>query len=95
MTQHTSQPTRYKPGQRSSVLDLNFTLDPDNVDNFTYLPSVGSSVLLGHTYVIKDFILTVIATGMKFNYCKGDYASMNEILSGKHFLMLLTLKKIR
>ena len=43
LTQHTFQPTRYKPGQRSSVLDLIFTLDPDNVDNLTHLPPVGSS----------------------------------------------------
>ena len=43
LTQHSSQPTRHKLGQRSSVLDLIFTLDPENVDNLIHLPPVGSS----------------------------------------------------
>ena len=43
---------------------------------------------------IKDFILTVIATGMKFNYRKGDYASMNEILSGKDWQTLFDASNI-
>ena len=55
LTQHTSQPTRHRPGQRSSVLDLIFTLDPENVDDLIHLPPVGSS---DHQY-LKDFILTV------------------------------------
>ena len=43
LTQHISQSTRHKPGQRSSVLDFIFTLDPENVNNLIHLPPLGSS----------------------------------------------------
>ena len=52
LTQHTSQPTRHKPGHRSSVPDLIFTLDPENVDDLIYLhlDPVITSALSGHMY---------------------------------------------
>ena len=91
LTQHTSQPTRHKPGQRSSVLDLIFTLDPDNVDNLIHLPPVGFSdhQCLIWSYVCYKGFYSDCNTGTKFDYRKGDYASMNEILSGKDWHTLL------
>ena len=50
LTQHISQPTQHKPGQKSSVLDLIFTLDPENVDELIHLATpVRSS---DHQYLI-------------------------------------------
>ena len=37
LTQHISQPIQHKPGQKSSDLDLIFTLDPENVDELIHL----------------------------------------------------------
>ena len=53
LTQHTSQPTRHKPGQRSSILDLIFTSDPANVDKLMDLPPIGSS---DHQCLIWSYI---------------------------------------
>ena len=96
LTQHTSQPTRHRPGQRSSVLDLIFTLDPENVDDLIHLPPVGSS---DHQYLIWSYVCNKgfhsdCNTGMKFNYCKGDYNSMNEILAESDWHTLLNSSSV-
>ena len=96
LTQHISQPTRPKPRQRSSALDLIFTLDPENVNNLIHLPPLGSSdhQCLTWSYVYYRGFYSDCNTGMKFDYCKGDYTSMNEILSGKDWHTLLSSSNI-
>ena len=62
LTQHTSQPTRHRPGQRSSVLDLILLLILRMLmilSIYLQLDPVITSTLSGHMYVTKDFILTV------------------------------------
>ena len=96
LTQHIFQPTRHKPGQRSSVLDLIFTLDPENVNNLMHLTPLGFSdhQCLTWSYVCYKGFYSDCNTGMKFDYCKGDYTSMNEILSGKDWHTLLSSSSI-
>ena len=37
------EPTHHQPSQRSSILDLIITKDPDDVNNLVHLPPPGSS----------------------------------------------------
>ena len=80
LTQHVQFPTRHRPNQRSSLLDLIFTDDPDKVqDIMNHLPPVGSSdhECLVWSYICYDnFTLNAPALN-KFNYPKGDYELMN------------------
>ena len=57
LTQHISQPTWHRPGQKSSVLDLIFTLDPANVDELIHLSSVGSS---DHQCLIWSYMIIML-----------------------------------
>ena len=69
LTQHISQPTRHKPVKRLSVLDLIFTLNPENVDNLIHLPHVGSSnhQCLTWSYVCYKGFYSDCNTVMEFN----------------------------
>ena len=82
LSQHTTQPTRNHPSQRSSILDLILTNDPDDVTNLVHLPPLGSS---DHNCLMWDLCCKVIhkqnKTNKLYNYFKGDYDSLNN-----HFL---------
>ena len=43
LTQHSLEPTRQRPGQKSSILDLVFTSDPDMVCDLFQSPPIGCS----------------------------------------------------
>ena len=81
--QHIIRPTRLRPGQEPSILDLGFSNEEFMVDNVTYLPPLGSS---DHESLLWPFICYANAPANKLrngsmNYPKGDYAAINESLS--------------
>ena len=43
LTQHSLGPTRHRPGQKSSILDLVFTSDPDMIQDFSQSSPIGCS----------------------------------------------------
>ena len=61
-----------------------------------HLSPLGSSdhQCLTWAYVCYKGFYSDCNTGMKFDYCKGDYTSMNEILSGKDWHTLLSSSSI-
>ena len=64
LTQHVLYPTRHIPGQRSSILDLVFTSNPNSIESMQHLSPLGSSdheCLL--QFRIKVFYKTVDTKG--------------------------------
>ena len=81
--QHIIRPTRLRPGQEPSILDLVFSNEEFMVDNVTYLPPLGSS---DHEPILWSFICYANAPANKrrngsMNYPKDDYSAINESLS--------------
>ena len=75
-------PTRQVPTQRSSILDLVFTDDPNSIDYIEHYPPLGSS---DHECLVFDFkCYTVLPsceeTPRRYNYWKGNYLAMCEEL---------------
>ena len=81
-TQHVKNPTRYREGNVSSVLDLIFTNEEDMVNDITFLPGLGKS-----DHLLLDFSLDCYTeervptkNSEKLNFFKGDYANINNQL---------------
>ena len=79
LSQHTTQPTRHHPSQKSSILDLIITKYPDNVTNLVHLPPLGSS---DHDCLMWELCSGAIhkrsKTTKSYNYFRGDYDSLNS-----------------
>jgi len=79
LSQHTTQPTRHHPSQRSSILDLIITNDADNVSNLAHLPPLGSS---DHDCLVWQLCCGALhkqnKTTSSYNYFRGDYDSLNS-----------------
>ena len=77
--QHVDQPTRYREGEKSNLLDLVFTREEGMISKVEYLPPLGAS---DHLCLKVD--INLYADKPKFEpryqYYKGDYKSMNEDL---------------
>ena len=81
-TQHITNPTRYREGNVSSVLDLIFTNEEDLVNDISYYPGLGKS-----DHLVLDFSLdcytelnTSKNTSEKLNFFKGDYVNLRSQL---------------
>ena len=77
LIQHITEPTRYRIGQRSNVLDLIFTMD-DIVDDIKYLPPVGKSDYCAIIFNVKNNIQLKPNHSKKVfrNYNKANYDAM-------------------
>ena len=80
LTQHQCEPTRYRYGQRSNILDLVFTSREETISDITTSAAIGKS---DHCTLIFDMKLTGgdhVAREMKYLYDKADYDAMREKL---------------
>ena len=79
LTQHVTEPTRYRPGHTPSMLDLILTNEEGMVHSLRYLPGLGSS-----DHVILEFVLMCYsqkkAVNSSLNFNRGDYDMLRTIL---------------
>jgi len=80
LIQHISGFTRHSPGQRSSLLDLVFTFNPNSIDNVQHCWPMGSS---DHDCIIFKFNCYTTCTDhkevpCKLNFWKGNYLAICE-----------------
>ena len=79
LTQHITEPTRYRTGQKENVLDLIFTLHEDVVEDIKYLPPIGKS---DHCSIIfsvnKGENQTKNEKKTFYNYNKANYEGMKS-----------------
>ena len=71
LTQHSLGSTHRRPGQKSSILDLVFTSDPDIIQDFSQLSPIGciDHVCLHWSFVCREKPLEATSSN-KFIYAK-------------------------
>ena len=82
LTQHVTQPTRFRENQNDSCLDLIFTNEELMIDSLEYLPSLGASDHLVLSFNFVCYIPPDTTSPPKYNFFKGDYVAMREALDG-------------
>ena len=96
LTQHVLYPTRHIPGQRSSILDLVFTSNPNSIESMQHLSPLGSSdhecLLFKLKYFTKQSTPKDVMS--KYNYMKADYPTISSELSKVHWDTLLNEQSI-
>ena len=81
LSQHIDNPTRYRPGQQPSVLDLVITNEEGMVDGIQHKPWLGKS---DHECLHFDFQISTdskTTRTVKPNYHKGNYDEMKRELN--------------
>ena len=81
MHQHITQPTRYRKDQRPTLDDLIFSTEENDVENIKYNPSIGSSDHIMLQCKLKTNFRTPTSKRVMYQYDKGDYKKMAEILN--------------
>ena len=87
--QHVNECTRYRLGQKPSILDYIFTGEENLVDNVVYQAPVGKS---DHCCLEFDYVDRVVEDskpGLRRNYWKGDYTSIVAELANVNWDELL------
>ena len=79
--QHVFEPTRYREGQRPTLDDLLFSTDDTSVENIVYNPGIGKSDHITIQCKLKTKIETNNFTRTVYQYDKGDYKRMAEMLT--------------
>ena len=78
--QHVTEFTRYRVGQKPSLLDLILTNKEEIVKNVCYLPSIGKSDHICITFESELCVKNVKSKVPRYNYHKGDYVNMTKML---------------
>ena len=83
LIQFVDQPTRYRPNDRPSTLDLIIGSD-DFIDNIQYLSHVGKSdhSVLYFSCNIKP-ALSYVSNANKLNYSRGDYDQLRKYVHSR------------
>ena len=81
LTQHTSFPTRYRAGNKPSLLDLIITESDNNISHIGSSPPLGKSdhIVIHFNFAISPFPRSCRTT--RLNYSKADYTLINEMIS--------------
>ena len=78
--QHVSFNTRYRDGNRPSLLDLIFTNEIGMVENLTEDPPMGASDHIGMLWNFRSETFAADLTIKKYDYWKGDYKALGVFL---------------
>ena len=78
--QHVSFNTRYRDGNRPSLLDLIFTNEIGMVENLKEDPPIGASDHVGMLWSFRSETFRAEQTFKKYDYWKGDYKALGEFL---------------
>ena len=82
-TQFITQPTRYRQGQTSNILDLFITDKSEIIQNVSYGSSLGASDHISFTVDLLCSLNNVESNTVKRNFYKGDYSAVRDHLSRK------------
>ena len=87
-TQHVNQPTRHRIGQKSNILDLILTKDPNDVTSVEYCSHIGKSdhILLKVKTAIKKVKVTE-KEKQRYNFEKGNYSAFKEYITNTSWPM--------
>jgi len=76
LVQHVTEATRFRQGQRASVLDYIFTDEDNVIDNIQYEEPLGKSDHCCLTWVITVSKAESNQGSNRLNYWKGDYEAI-------------------
>ena len=79
-TQHVTQPTRFRPGQPPSILDMILTNEEGMVNNLSYLPGLGRSDHIVLQFTLACYTELHAPTAASLNYNKGNYDLLRGLL---------------
>ena len=95
LTQHVKEPTRYRQGQTSNILDLVLTDEEEQIKSVDIVPPpLGKS---DHAAVLLEVLCNhspPVNKKIKFKYFKGNYPAINENLMSVDWESLLTDKSV-
>ena len=80
LTQHVTGPTRFRPGQLPSTLDLLLTNEEGMIRNLSYQPGLGLSDHLTLAFTVACYTDRHIPSEVTANYYKGNYDLLREML---------------
>ena len=80
LTQFVSNPTRYRDGQTSNVLDLLLVDKCEIIKNITYGMSLGASDHISLYVELDCNVINIDSKTVKRNYYRGNYLSVREDL---------------
>ena len=78
MTQHVTEPTRYRQGEQPNLLDLILTNDEGMVQNLTYHPGLGDSDHCCLKFDLNCYVHRMTKKSM--NYYKANYRAIRNKL---------------
>ena len=81
LQQHVTEPTRYREGQRPTLDDLLFSTDDSSVENLVYNPGIGKSDHITLQCKLKTKIKTSRFSRTIYQYDKGNYKKMADMLN--------------
>lgn len=78
--QHVAQPTRFRDGHIPAQDDLIFTNEAEMIDHLTSLDPLGASDHIGLKFAMTFGASQSLSTKTMYNYNKGDYIEMKNLL---------------
>ena len=81
LTQHITQPTRYRTGNTPTCDDLLFTSNETDIGDISYDASIGKSDHITINCSINTNIKPQVKKNTVYKYDKGDYKKMRNILN--------------
>ena len=81
LTQHVSSPTRFRPGQPPSLLDLLLTNEEGMIRDLSYQPGLGLSDHIALVFNLACYTVRSVPMVKTLNYNKGDYGLLRRLLS--------------
>ena len=81
MYQHVAEPTRFRIGEISSILDLIFTNEENMISELKYMAGLGKSDHLQLTFNFNCYIEVKRHFFKKHNFFKGKYTELANDLS--------------
>ncbi|KAK4315312.1 hypothetical protein Pmani_013483 [Petrolisthes manimaculis] len=87
--QHVFQPTRYRNGHTPNQDDLLFTNEVEMIDQVTVLDPLGASNHIGIMFTVMFGTCQPLPIKTVYNYNKGDYTAMRNLLNDINWEMAL------
>ena len=91
LTQFITQPTRYRQGQTSNILDLFITDKSEIIQNVSYGSSLGASDHISFTVDLLCSLNNVESKTVKRNFYKGDYSAVRDHLSSVKWSEMISM----
>ena len=91
LKQHVTEPTRYREGEKPSLLDLIITNEIGMIQNVSYLPALGDSDHCCLRFYLNCYAQHYMSKEIKIpNYYRADYASIRSRLNSIDWEVTLT-----